>query len=77
MYGSSDPAHAAAHGDLTLDQVRTALAKQHGFATVPAAGDGPVDPDFEAAAGAIVSGKLLDARPELAHATARDVLARD
>jgi hypothetical protein len=68
---------AAAAGDLTLDRLQAAVAKEHGFADPAAlrfARDQPVDIDFEAAADAIVSGDegalraLLDARPELARA---------
>ena len=64
------------HG-LTIDDVRGAIAREHGFAdwgAVTAHRDQPVDARFEAAAGAIVSGDpdtlraLLDTYPALARA---------
>jgi hypothetical protein len=67
----------ADEGDLTIDDVRGAIAREHGFAdwaAVAAHRDQPVDPRFESAAGAIVSGDpdtlraLLDAHPTLARA---------
>jgi hypothetical protein len=80
-YGAGDPAVGevlgSAQSDLTLDQVRTGIARQHGFAgwaAMLAERDRPVDPRFEAAADALVSGDeealrgLLDATPALARA---------
>lgn len=63
--------------DLTVDDVRGAIAREHGFAdwaAVAAHRDLPVDARFEAAVGAIVSGDLdtlgalLDSHPALARA---------
>ena len=62
---------------LTIDDVRGAIAREHGFAdwaAVAAHRDQPVDAHFESAAGAIVSGDpdalraLLDTHPALARA---------
>jgi hypothetical protein len=60
-------------GPLTIDDVRAAIAREHGFADWAAVDrDRPVDPSFEAAADAIVSGEpgdldtLLSAHPGLA-----------
>jgi ankyrin repeat protein len=67
----------AVRNGLTLDQVRAAVAREHGFADwagVMAQGDQPVDPRFEAAVDAIVSGDLealralLDTYPMLVRA---------
>jgi hypothetical protein len=75
--GAGRGSDEAGERDLTIDDVRGAIAREHGFAdwaAVAAHRDQPVDAHFESAAGAIVSGDpdtlraLLDTYPALARA---------
>ncbi len=75
--GAGRRSDEAGEHDLTIDDVRAAIAREHGFADWAAVAthrDLPVDASFEATAGAVVSGDLdtlralLESRPALARA---------